>query len=279
MKITILANRDLASNFALNYLVSGLAAHQLNIFLSDQVGSSNTKNQRPGIPKSLPETLAHLKFFEQHLFNQIVFPTVPQDSHSNSQMLTFKGLAAVIGRPIQSLNHINQEDGLKLLASNEPDLILSVRFGKILQPPAIKIPKIGVINLHSGLLPKYQGVMATFWAMLNQDSEYGSTLHFIDSAAIDSGPILNIQKQPLDLSKSYFENVLALYPEGCKAIIDAVNQLAQGELLSPSPQKGKAHYYSFPGEDEIKQFERLKLRLIDTEHIMRLVKAYQGVES
>ena len=208
MKITILTNKDLASNIALNYLVSGLADHQLTVFLSDKVGGSSNKT---------PQALIDLKFFEQQLFNQIVFPFVDQQlsrdterNFSRAYFLTFDSLAKKIGRPIETLNDINQPEGLKKLQQTDPDLVLSIRFGKILKEKAIAIAKHGVLNLHSGKLPEYQGVMATFWAMYNKENEYGTTLHFIDSSAIDAGPIITHTSHPLDLSRSYLENVLNL---------------------------------------------------------------------
>jgi methionyl-tRNA formyltransferase len=67
MNITLLANRDLASNLALNQLLPRLSEqHQLRVFLSSQVGSA----------ANLPEPLRLLKFFEQTLFNDILFPAL-----------------------------------------------------------------------------------------------------------------------------------------------------------------------------------------------------------
>lgn len=278
MNITILANRDLASCFALNYLISGLASHRLKIFLSEQVGANQPVSNN-SVSNNRPNQLVELKFFEQQLFNQIVFPACDQQTNQTSKLLTFNGLATIIDNPIETLNHINQDSGIQQLKASRPDLILSIRFGQILKQEAINVPALGVLNLHSGILPQYQGVMATFRAMLNQDEEYGSTLHFIDSAAIDAGPVVNIQKQPLDLNKSYIENVLALYPQGCRAMIKAVNQINQDAPLTTAAMSGEASYFSFPKQDDFQQFANLNLKLIDTQHIMQLVKAYQGVES
>ena len=63
MKITLLANRDVASCLAVNYLLRDLQEHRLTLFLSSRVGS-----------KPLAEPLQHLKFVEQDLFNQLLFP-------------------------------------------------------------------------------------------------------------------------------------------------------------------------------------------------------------
>ena len=49
-------------------------------------------------------------------------------------------------------------------------------YRRILKAAAIQIPRHGVLNLHSGLLPAYKGLMATFWATLNGEEEIGCTL-------------------------------------------------------------------------------------------------------
>ena len=268
MKITVLANRDLASNIALNYLVSKLKHHNLHLFLSDQVGKQKAK----------PQPLNDLKSVEQFLFNDIVFHAVDGQPPSETKYLTFEGLARVIDNPISTLNNINEPEGLAQLTATQPDLVLSIRFGKILKDKAIAIPPLGVLNLHSGLLPQYQGVMATFWAMYNQENDYGTTLHFIDSAAIDAGPIISEQRHQLDLNKSYLENVIDLYRDGCQAMVDASQRLSEGLPLKSQQQTGKAEYYSFPSESQLNEFMDRGLRLFDSQHIMSLAKAYQGVE-
>lgn len=272
MNITILANQDLASNIALNYLIPRLQQHRLTIFLSDQVGASDAKK---------PQQLVDLKFFEQRLFNEIIFPNIdnhrtPDQSNTKKpHFLTFKALGKLIECPIKILNHINQPAGLAELRKTNPDLILSIRFGKILQQEAISSAKKGVLNLHSGLLPHYQGVMATFWAMLNQDKEYGTTLHFIDTPAIDAGPIISQAIQPLKLNLNYLENVLNLYPPGCQQMISAVNQLATDEPLTTQPQLGKPHYFTFPDEQHLKTFINHNMRLFSHQQIIELSRLYQ----
>ncbi|WP_168204071.1 formyl transferase [Aliikangiella coralliicola] len=273
MKITILANRDLASNIALNYLVSDLAVHRLRIFLSDNVGSASTET---------PQALIDLKFFEQQLFNEIVFPSIDMQSSYNTpeqfvpaQLLTFDGLAESTGNPIETLNDINEPSGLEKLKDTEPDLILSIRFGKILKEQAISIPKFGVLNLHSGLLPEYQGVMATFWAMYNGERNYGTTLHYIDSAAIDAGPIIERSPMALNLEETYLENVLKLYRSGCRSMVNAVGKVAKGKAPKSSTQTGVPSYYTFPDETQLKTFTNAGLKLFDSQQAIALAKSYQ----
>ena len=132
--------------------------------------------------------------------------------------------------------------------------MISIRYGKILRSKALSIPDLGVLNLHSGKLPDYRGVMATFRAMLAQEQELFSTLHWIDDDTIDTGRVISIQGHRRDAGGCYLANTLSLYPAGCRAIVNAVNALENGEELPNLTSDGPGNYYSFPDEETIRQF-------------------------
>jgi len=265
LKIIVLVNKDLASNLALNYLLPHLEEHDFSLSYSSHLGGN----------QALPHQLQSLQFFEQQLFEQLLFPLLSESPKAtDSKYLSFDHLAERANTTFTCLNHINSAEGLEELSSIQPDLIISIRFGKILKEEAIAIPNLGIINLHSGLLPQYQGVMATFWAMLNLERTYGTTLHFIDSPAIDAGPIICRNESPLDLSKSYLQNVLALYRQGAESIAEAVRQLSSGNTLSTTQPSAQAKYYSFPTEEDIGRFEEQGLHLYSAREMAELSFSY-----
>ncbi len=246
MKILLLTNNDLASQLAANLLIPKLAAHQLMIGMSDKVGGNQKR------PQALIELAKHEK--------QLMQANRPIN---NLKMITFSELAKAYSFNIKMLNDINQTSGINWVKGYCPDLILSIRFGKILQQPIIDIPKLGVINLHSGLLPSYQGVMVSFWAMFNGETDIGSCLHYISDKQIDSGKIIQQTSIPIDMNKSYLENLLALYFSGCQMMIDAVEKLSQGNQLSSQSQVGQSSYYGFPNEGDLVKFSDKGFCLFD----------------
>ncbi len=161
-----------------------------------------------------------------------------------SRLTSFKTLKA------SQLNHINTSD-YDRFASSQPDLAISIRHMSILKSTAINTPALGVINLHSGLLPAYQGVMATFWAMSKKEQVIGTTLHYIEDSQIDMGAIISHSRIQADYQQSYLWNVLRLYSSGCQTILDAIQTLDAGNPLLSEPQSGASDYYSFPSSDEI----------------------------
>lgn len=266
MRITILANSDLPSNYALNMLAESLSDHDLTIFLSDRVGKQSTR----------PPGLKNLEFFEQSLFTRLLFPLMNEKS---PRLLSFAGLGEKIGKPVLVLNSINEGQDLNALASSEPDLIVSLRYGVILKRKVIAIPKYGVINLHSGLLPAYKGVMATFRALQAGEVTIGTTLHYITDASIDTGPVIGTTAMDVIPGKSYLWHVLNLYPDGCKLIAASVEViLNKGKVDSVSQDPG-GRYYSFPTDDDLDLFERAGFHLFDVEEILEFASQYIPVPS
>lgn len=259
MKITVLANRDLPACLALNYLWPRLAEHDVTVFLSSRVGKSQGR----------PAELEQLAFFEQTLGNELLFPALEMaSSEAHAELLTFAKLAKRSGKPMHVLSQINEGKDLALFASTEPDLVISIRFGLILREPVLVIPPSGVLNLHSGLLPDYKGVMATFRAMLHGESEIGTTLHFIDDASIDTGRIVGMTRLPVDRNRSYFWHVLSLYEQGCELLGQTIERVACGEVIDARPQAGDGNYYSFPDAKELQAFNEQGLRLWTYEDVV-----------
>jgi len=260
MNISILYNYDIYSNEALNLLLPKLSSHQLSLFYSKAVGKSVVRDLR----------LEQLRFVEQGLFNDVLYP-ITDSVDRKAQRLSFEQLGKLVGASPQAVTNINSEEGLAQLRATKPDLILSIRFGQILKAEAISTPEIGVINLHSGLLPAYRGVMASFWAMLNQAAEIGTTVHWITDPKIDAGHKISEQSHAPNLNASYMSNVLSLYESGVEQLIDAVANLDTLRLDLKSDMQG-GDYYSYPTTADLNWFEEQGLRLFDPEDLQILVQ-------
>ena len=266
MKILLLANKDIASNLALNTLFQTMQGqHQFHVLLSSSVGK-NLINK--------PQCLLDLAFFEQGLFNQILFPALQNNpSPITGKPLSFNGFKT-LGIEVSDIHSINCPAGLKTVNDIAPDLIVSIRFGLILQAAVIAIPKFGVINLHSGELPTYRGVMATFRAMQQNATECGSTLHYINDHGIDSGKIISMSKQPLDYQRSYLHNTLSLYEAGINDVVHAITQIENTGKCVSYPVKSKGNYFSFPCEQELEEFKQRGHKLYEYRDVIDIAQSY-----
>lgn len=266
MKIVFLVNRDIESNLALNLLLPGIHQSTVGIFLSERVGASKTASAR---------MLGQLAFIEQDLFNNLVFPLAKQAAQGEAPFVGFEQLQQRFDIPMQTLTTLNDPLVLQQLRELRADLFVSIRFGKILRDEVFSIPHRGVLNLHSGLLPQYRGVLATFRALLNGDAEIGCTLHWIDSPGIDVGSIVETARIPVAKERSLLWHILALYRPGAALILNAVRRLERGEPVIGTPQSAsEGAYYSFPTEDDLIRFTTLGWRLFDREDVSELLASY-----
>lgn len=252
MNILLLGHREIASNLALSLIAAELPRHRFRVMLSADSG------RQTGVPQSL----AALATFEQRLCDRLR----SEGSLRQSGVMSFEEIA---GGGLRTLPQPNSPEGLQALADAAPDIVVSVRYRRILKGAAIAVPRHGVLNLHSGLLPAYRGMMATFWAMLNGESNIGSTLHYIVDGGIDTGPI--VARAPLapDSRRSYLANVLDLYRPGCAMVVDAVRRIDVGKPVAHVAQEEGGHYYSMPGAEDVARFERAGLRLFDGDELER----------
>ena len=267
MKIVVLANRDLAACSALNRLWPVLLEdHELQLILSSRVGRGDDNR---------PQALRQLACIEQQYFNDFVFPLAESlPAERRGPWLGFSQLAKQTGKPLLVLNRINEGDDYQRFEASAPDLVVSIRYGVILRQPLLDIPRHGVINLHSGLLPDYRGVMASFWAMLNGEKELGTTLHYIEDDTVDTGRTLASTRLAVQPEKSYLWHVMALYEEGCRKILAAVSEIAAGGKPETKPQQGAGGYYTFPALEQVERFQQRGLRLFDVEDLIQLSQKF-----
>lgn len=267
MKIAILANRDFAACYALNQLLPELCErHDVQLILSSR---TNYKAKENG--ESRLDELQHLETTCLDRVDDLQSISLPEQA---TYWKGFVQLARKCGREHWICNKLNAEEEMGKLAGFAPDLVISIRYSVILRSAVLAIPKHGVINLHSGLLPEYRGVMATFWALLNGEQHIGSTLHYIDDASIDTGRIIACSSMPVQPERSYWWHMLALYDGGCKTILDAVGQIAGGQLPQTQAQKGKGNYYSFPEHEHLSAFEEKGLKLFDDDDAQRMNQVF-----
>lgn len=263
MNILVLSNKDIASCFALNRLIPALTIeHDVHLWLSARVGNSSSK----------PNALKELSYLEQEFFNSEVQALLAKSDSNNYKY--FDGLISQLSSPIREENKINSPDSIEKINGVAPDLIISIRFGGILKEDVINIPQHGVINLHSGILPHYRGVMATFWAMHNGEKEIGTTLHTIDDSSIDTGNILKISRQPINQQNSYLTNVLNLYIQGTLDILESVQSLSTGNALASFSQPAGGGYYSFPEHDNLERFQSMNYALVNTGEYVEFLNRY-----
>ena len=93
--------------------------------------------------------------------------------------------------------NVNSSEGLGLLMKHAPDLIIVATFKQILKQSVLSLPKLGVVNAHPSLLPRFRGPCPTNAALLNGEQVTGVTFHYVN-AGLDDGDILLQRSQIID---------------------------------------------------------------------------------
>jgi methionyl-tRNA formyltransferase len=78
---------------------------------------------------------------------------------------------------------------VEFLRSLALDLLVTAAFGQLLRPVILRLPRLGCVNIHASLLPKYRGAAPINWAIINGERETGVTAFLMDEG-MDTGPIL-----------------------------------------------------------------------------------------
>ena len=122
-----------------------------------------------------------------------------------------------------NIEFINQ---IKSLA---PDCIVVVAYGKILPKEILQIPKIGCINVHGSLLPKYRGAAPIQWAIINGESETGVTTMYMD-IGMDTGDMLLKESIPIEATDTYGSLYEKLKTLGGELIVKTLEKLESGNI-------------------------------------------------
>lgn len=158
--------------------------------------------------------------------------------------------------PIITLDkNINHTESIKKIKNKNPDLLISILGNQIFKKEIIKLAPHGCLNLHTALLPKYRGLMPTFWVLKNNEKYTGVSVFYVDEG-IDSGPII-VQKKLAIGEKSQEELIRETKRIGMQLIATAIDLIENDkvELIENDPTKKT--YYSFPTNEDVKIFKKL----------------------
>jgi methionyl-tRNA formyltransferase len=133
------------------------------------------------------------------------------------------------------------EEVLELLSHVQPDILFSVYYRALLSRDALEIPPLGCVNIHPSLLPRYRGPTPTAWAILNAETTFGITIHYMD-AGIDTGDVLAQEIHDIDRDETGYE----LHMRAMRLGADLLRRTFRGivnRTLTRNQQAGPVSYY------------------------------------
>ncbi len=127
--------------------------------------------------------------------------------------------------------NVNSNEFIERLNFFQCDLLVSMSFNQIFKEPIISIPKLGIINCHAGKLPLYRGRNVLNWVLINDEKEFGITVHYIDEG-IDTGDIIVQKSYPINDSDTYKSLLEKAYVECPNLLLTAIKKIINGQIES-----------------------------------------------
>jgi methionyl-tRNA formyltransferase len=177
--------------------------------------------------------------------NVIAVVTQPDRPKGRKQTLTLppvKEAAEKFKIPIYQPAKIKDPAFLETMKALSPDLMVVVAYGKILPQIFLDIPRLGCINIHGSILPKYRGAAPVHWAIIEGEKETGVTAMLLD-AGMDTGPMLRkgtIPIQPDDTGVTLSHKMSEL---GARVLLETMQDI-KTKGLQPIPQDSKEATYA-----------------------------------
>lgn len=144
-------------------------------------------------------------------------------------------LAAAYGVPAFAVRQLAAPETMAALAALQPDLICVSCFPHRLPPAILELPRLGCLNVHPSLLPRFRGPAPLFWALRAGVAETGVSVHFMDEK-FDTGDVALQRPFPLPDGIAHHELETHLAQIGATLLVEAVSKIATGTLpRQPQP--------------------------------------------
>lgn len=178
---------------------------------------------------------------KENIVGVITQPDRPKGRGRKILPSPIKKIALSRGITIFQPENINKEESIKKIKEFNPDLILVVAYGQILSKDILNIPRMGCVNIHASLLPKYRGASPINWTIINGEEETGITFIFMNEK-VDAGDIIYQQKITIFPDETYGELNKRLSNLSAGIINKLLKEIKNGKIKRIPQEKQLATY-------------------------------------
>ncbi|QQM64319.1 methionyl-tRNA formyltransferase [Pseudoalteromonas sp. LC2018020214] len=153
-----------------------------------------------------------------------------------------KELALEHNLPVFQPQSLKNDEALAELTSLNADIMIVVAYGLILPKAILEAPRLGCLNVHGSILPRWRGAAPIQRAIWAGDKQTGVTIMQMDEG-LDTGDMLHISRCPISTTETSASLYTKLAELGPDALIETINKLANGEI-TPEPQNDELANYA-----------------------------------
>jgi methionyl-tRNA formyltransferase len=174
--------------------------------------------------------------------------------------MSVRHVAEYLAVPCVSTTELHSEQMLAYLTSLDLDLIVSFSAPIVFKERLLTLPRQGCINLHCSLLPRYAGLLPSFWVLYHHEQESGATVHFMDTR-IDNGGILGQEIVAIEPEATMLDVIRKTKRIGGDLMVRVVQAIASGAVSVRENREEEGSYFGWPSIEQMRQFRRQGGRL------------------
>ncbi|MBC6430724.1 methionyl-tRNA formyltransferase [Nostoc sp. HG1] len=197
-----------------------------------------------GTPQFAVPTLE--KLLNHSEFDVLAVVTQPDKRRERGNKLIpspVKAIATAHNLPVWQPERVKKDiETLTQLKQSDADVFVVVAYGQILSSKILNMPKLGCINVHGSILPKYRGAAPIQWCLYNGEKQTGITTMLMD-VGMDTGAMLQIATTPIGLLDSTQDLAERLAAIGGDLLVETLLKLERQEI-QPIPQDNLAATYA-----------------------------------
>jgi len=168
-------------------------------------------------------------------------------------------LCRAFGVDYVAVDNPNSSDFVQGIKNRNSDLIVSVACPFILKKLLLSTPPLGCINIHHAPLPRYKGMMPTFWQLYHGERTVGLTVHYMGEK-LDEGDALLQESLTVEPGESLDALICRSKRQAAHCLARVLRQLATGSAERRSLNHDKGTYFTFPTVAQIREFRKRGLR-------------------
>jgi methionyl-tRNA formyltransferase len=170
-------------------------------------------------------------------------------------------LCRAYGIEYRAIGNPNSPDFLQEVEKRRTDLIVSVACPYILKKRLLHLPPLGCINIHHAPLPRYKGMMPTFWQMYHGETRVGLTVHSM-AEKLDEGNALLQEELAIEPGETLDHLIRRSKRHAAHCLASVLRGIASDSVTERPLSRESGSYFTFPTFAEIREFQRRGLRAI-----------------
>jgi len=195
-----------------------------------------------GTPQFAVPSLGHLLASSHRVCGVVTQPDRPRGRGQKITDAPVKSVALQHGVPVVQPARLRDPEFTATLRASKPDLGVVVAYGQLIPEDVLQIPRLGMINVHASLLPKYRGAAPVHRAVIAGERETGVTIMRVVKA-LDAGAMLARATRPIGADETSEDVERDLAETGARLLVDVIDRMEHGPLAE-EPQDASASTYA-----------------------------------